>query len=143
MPKFSANLTILFTDLPLLDRFAAAAKSGFKGVEYMSPYEETKADLVARLRDNGLTQVLHNLPAGDWAAGERGIAIFPDRVEEFRRGVAQAIDYAQRARLRPRQLPRRHRAARTPTPKRCARRFVGNLRLRRRRNWRKAEASSC
>jgi hydroxypyruvate isomerase len=94
MPKFSANLTFLFTDLPLLDRFAAARKAGFEGVEYMSPYEETKADLVARLRDNGLTQVLHNLPSGDWAGGERGIAILPNRVEEFRRGVHQAIDYA-------------------------------------------------
>jgi hydroxypyruvate isomerase len=95
MPKFSANLTFLYTDLPLLDRFAAAAKSGFKGVEYMSPYEEKKDDLVARLRDNGLTQALHNLPVGDWAAGERGIAILPDRVEEFRRGVAKAIEYAK------------------------------------------------
>jgi hydroxypyruvate isomerase len=95
MPKFSANLTFLYTDLPLLDRFAAAAKSGFKGVEYMSPYEEKKDDLVARLRDNGLAQVLHNLPVGDWGAGERGIAILPDRVEEFRRGVAKAIDYAK------------------------------------------------
>jgi hydroxypyruvate isomerase len=94
MPKFSANLTFLYNELPLLDRFAAAARAGFKGVEYMSPYEQTKGDLIARLRDNGLTQVLHNLPAGDWGAGERGIAIFPERVEEFRRGVAQAIDYA-------------------------------------------------
>jgi hydroxypyruvate isomerase len=94
MPKFSANLTFLYTDLPLLDRFAAAAKSGFKGVEYMSPYEETKSDLAARLRDHGLTQVLFNLPAGNWGAGERGIAIFADRAEEFRRGVHQAIDYA-------------------------------------------------
>jgi hydroxypyruvate isomerase len=95
MPRFSANLTFLFTDLPLLDRFAAASKAGFKGVEYMSPYEESKADLVARLADNGLTQVLHNLPVGDWAAGERGVAILPDRVDEFRRGVAKAIDYAK------------------------------------------------
>jgi hydroxypyruvate isomerase len=94
MPKFSANLTFLYTDLPLLDRFAAAAKSGFKGVEYMSPYEESKTDLVGRLRDNGLRQVLHNLPVGNWGAGERGIAILPDRVEEFRRGVAKAIEYA-------------------------------------------------
>jgi hydroxypyruvate isomerase len=94
MPKFSANLTFLYTDLPLLDRFAAAAKSGFKGVEYMSPYEEKKEDLVGRLRDNGLTQVLHNLPAGNWAAGERGVAIFPDRVDEFRSGVHQAVEYA-------------------------------------------------
>jgi hydroxypyruvate isomerase len=95
MPRFSANLTFLFTDLPLLDRFAAASKAGFKGVEYMSPYEESKADLVARLADNGLTQVLHNLPVCDWAAGERGVAILPDRVDEFRRGVAKAIDYAK------------------------------------------------
>jgi hydroxypyruvate isomerase len=94
MPKFSANLTFLFTDLPLLDRLAAAAKAGFKGVEYMSPYDEAKGDLAARLRDNGLTQVLFNLPAGNWGAGERGVAIFPDRVDEFRRGVHQAIDYA-------------------------------------------------
>ena len=94
MPKFSANLTFLYNELPFLDRFAAARRSGFKGVEFMSPYEQAKGDLIARLRDNGLTQVLHNLPAGDWGAGERGIAIFPDRVEEFRRGVAQAIDYA-------------------------------------------------
>ena len=94
MPKFSANLTFLFTDLPLLERLGAAAKAGFKGVEYMSPYEEAKGDLATRLRDNGLTQVLFNLPAGNWGAGERGIAIFPDRVDEFRRGVHQAIDYA-------------------------------------------------
>ena len=94
MPRFSANLTFLYNELPFLDRFAAARRSGFKGVEFMSPYEQTKGDLVARLRDNGLTQVLHNLPAGDWGAGERGIAIFPDRIDEFRRGVAQAIDYA-------------------------------------------------
>ena len=94
MPKFSANLTFLFTDLPLLERLGAAAKAGFKGVEYMSPYEEAKGDLATRLRDNGLTQVLFNLPAGNWGAGERGVAIFPDRVDEFRRGVHQAIDYA-------------------------------------------------
>jgi hydroxypyruvate isomerase len=94
MPKFSANLTFLFTDLPLIDRLAAAANAGFKGVEYMSPYEEAKGDLAARLCDHGLKQVLFNLPAGNWGAGERGIAIFPERVEEFRRGVHQAIDYA-------------------------------------------------
>jgi hydroxypyruvate isomerase len=94
MPKFSANLTFLFTDLPLLERLGAAAKAGFKGVEYMSPYEEAKGDLATRLRDNGLTQVLFNLPAGNWGAGERGVAILPDRVDEFRRGVHQAIDYA-------------------------------------------------
>src|SRR5258708_34888622 len=94
MAKFSANLTFLFTEMPLLDRLAAARQAGFKGVEYMSPYEEAKNDLATRLRDNGLTQVLFNLPAGDWGAGERGIAIFPDRVDEFRHGVHKAIEYA-------------------------------------------------
>src|ERR1700682_52811 len=69
MPKFSAKLPLLYPDLPLLDRFAAARKSGFTGVEYMSPYEETKGDLVARLRDNGLAQVLFNVPAGNWGGG--------------------------------------------------------------------------
>jgi hydroxypyruvate isomerase len=94
MPKFSANLTFLYNELPFLERFAAARQSGFKGVEFMSPYEETKSDLLARLRDNGLIQVLHNLPAGNWGAGERGLAILPDRIEEFRDGVRRAIDYA-------------------------------------------------
>jgi hydroxypyruvate isomerase len=95
MPRFSANLTFLFTELPFLDRLGAARRAGFRGVEYMSPYGEAKGDIAARLRDDGLSQVLFNLPAGDWGAGERGIAILPDRVEEFRRGVAQAIDYAK------------------------------------------------
>jgi hydroxypyruvate isomerase len=94
MPKFSANLTFLFNEAPFLDRFALARRAGFLGVEFMSPYEYAKEDLVARLRDNGLTQVLHNLPAGDWAAGERGIAILPGRVEEFRQSVGRTIDYA-------------------------------------------------
>jgi hydroxypyruvate isomerase len=95
MPRFSANLTFLFTELPFLDRLAAARRAGFPGVEYMSPYGEAKGEIAARLRDEGLTQVLFNLPSGDWGAGERGIAILPDRVEEFRRGVASAIDYAK------------------------------------------------
>ena len=94
MPRFAANLTMLFTELPFLDRFEAAAKAGFKGVEFLFPYAFAKADIASRLRDFALTQVLHNLPAGDWEAGERGIAIFPDRVAEFRDGVKRAIDYA-------------------------------------------------
>ncbi|MCG2591865.1 hydroxypyruvate isomerase [Ramlibacter sp. XY19] len=94
MPKFAANLTMLFTELPFLDRFAAARAAGFDAVEYLFPYEYPKEELAARLRANRLKQVLHNLPAGDWAAGERGIACLPDRVEEFRAGVARAIDYA-------------------------------------------------
>jgi hydroxypyruvate isomerase len=94
MPKFAANLSMLFTEEEFLDRFKAAADAGFKGVEYLFPYDYTPAEIKSRLDANGLTQVLHNLPAGDWAAGERGIACHPDRVEEFRAGVDQAIDYA-------------------------------------------------
>ena len=95
MPKFAANLSFLYTEMPLLDRIGAAARSGFRGVEYMSPYEEKAGDLAARLREHGQTQVLFNLPSGNWAGGERGIAIFPDRVKEFRAHVPRAIDYAQ------------------------------------------------
>jgi hydroxypyruvate isomerase len=95
MPRFAANLTMLFGEKPFLGRFAAAKAAGFAGVEYLFPYEFDKADLRERLDEHGLTQVLHNLPAGDWAAGERGIAILPDRVDEFRDGVARGIDYAK------------------------------------------------
>ncbi|MFQ3789197.1 hydroxypyruvate isomerase [Halomonas sp. A29] len=94
MPKFAANLSMLFTEEDFLDRFQAAAEAGFKGVEYLFPYDYTAAELKALLDEHGLVQVLHNLPAGDWGAGERGIACHPDRVEEFRAGVEQAIDYA-------------------------------------------------
>jgi hydroxypyruvate isomerase len=94
VPKFAANLTMLFAELPFLDRFAAAKAAGFGGVEYLFPYDFEKAALREHLQQHGLTQVLHNLPAGDWAAGERGIAIFPNRVDEFREGVLRAIDYA-------------------------------------------------
>ncbi len=95
MPKFAANLSMLFTEVDFLDRFQAAAEAGFKGVEYLFPYDFEAAEIKRRLDDNGLTQVLFNLPAGDWAAGERGIACHPDRVEEFRAGVDRAIAYAR------------------------------------------------
>src|SRR3989440_13068406 len=95
MPKFAANLTMLFAELPFTDRFAAAKAAGFTGVECLFPYDFEKAELREQLQRHGLTQVLHNLPAGDWAAGERGIAILPGRVDEFRDGVAHAIDYAK------------------------------------------------
>jgi hydroxypyruvate isomerase len=95
MPKFSANLSMLYTEHAFLDRFEPAAKAGFKAVEFLFPYAFSAADIKARLNGNGLQLVLHNLPAGDWEAGERGIACQPDRVEEFRAGVAQAIAYAQ------------------------------------------------
>ena len=94
MPRFAANLSMLFTELPFMERFGAAAAAGFKGVEYLFPYAFAKEDLAAELARHGLVQVLHNLPAGNWEAGERGIACDPARVAEFRSGVAQAIDYA-------------------------------------------------
>ncbi|MDY7114973.1 hydroxypyruvate isomerase [Halomonas sp. SSL-5] len=95
MPKFAANLSMLFTEVDFLDRFQAAAEAGFKGVEYLFPYDFEAAEIKRRLDDNGLTQVLFNLPAGDWAAGERGIACHPERVAEFREGVERAIAYAR------------------------------------------------
>lgn len=95
MPKFAANLTMLFNELPFLDRFAAAKNAGFGGVEYLFPYDFEKGVLAEHLQQYGLTQVLHNLPAGNWGAGERGIAILPDRVAEFRDGVGRAIAYAK------------------------------------------------
>jgi hydroxypyruvate isomerase len=86
---------MLFNELPFLDRFAAAKAAGFTGIEFLFPYEFEKVALRERLDRYGLVQVLHNLPAGDWAAGERGIAALPGRIAEFRAGVAQAIDYAK------------------------------------------------
>src|SRR6516164_8691169 len=95
MPKFAANLTMLFNEVEFLDRFAAAAKAGFRGVEYLFPYAFPKETLAEQLGKHGLTQVLHNLPAGDWASGERGVACLPGREGEFREGVGQAIAYAK------------------------------------------------
>lgn len=95
MPRFSANLSMLYPDLPFMERFAAAAADGFKAVEYVGAYDQDAASLRRLLDQHGLVQALFNLPAGNWAAGERGIACHPDRVEEFRTGVAKAIDYAK------------------------------------------------
>lgn len=94
VPTFAANLTFLWAELPFLERFDAAREAGFSRVEYMFPYEHPVADLKARLDGNGLQQVLFNLSAGDWAAGDRGIASDPSRVEEFRSGVERALEYA-------------------------------------------------
>jgi len=94
MPRLAANLTMLFNEISFMDRFAAAARAGFSGVEYLFPYDYDKRLLEQQLHAHNLTQVLHNLPAGDWAAGERGIACHPDRVAEFEAGVEKAIDYA-------------------------------------------------
>lgn len=95
MPKFAANLTMLFTELPFLERFQAAAEAGFQGVEYLFPYAFAQEVLAEQLERHGLVQVLHNLPAGNWEGGERGIACHPDRVDEFQDGVGRAIDYAR------------------------------------------------
>ncbi|MEY4736361.1 MAG: hydroxypyruvate isomerase [Pseudomonadota bacterium] len=95
MPRFAANLTMLFTEVPFLDRFERAALSGFRAVEFLFPYAFAAEDIKARLDANGLQLVLHNLPAGNWDLGERGIACHPDRVDEFRAGVATAIRYAK------------------------------------------------
>lgn len=94
MPQFAANLTMLFNEHPFLDRFEAAAQAGFKAVEFLFPYDFKAEDIKARLDAHGLKLVLHNLPAGNWAAGERGIACHPARIAEFRDGVLKALDYA-------------------------------------------------
>lgn len=94
MPRFAANLTMLFNEVPFLERFALAKTAGFKAVEFLFPYAYSKEEIKSALDNNALKLVLHNLPAGDWDAGERGIACHPDRVNEFRSGVAQAIEYA-------------------------------------------------
>ncbi|MEX8521012.1 MAG: 2-oxo-tetronate isomerase [Leptothrix sp. (in: b-proteobacteria)] len=95
MPRFAANLSFLYTELPFLDRFAAAAADGFKAVEYLFPYEHPPEVLAELLHRHGLVQALFNLPPGDWAAGERGLATLPGREAEFAAGVEQALVYAQ------------------------------------------------
>jgi hydroxypyruvate isomerase len=115
VPKFSANLSMLFTEVPFLERFAAAAAAGFRAVEFVSPYDHPPTVIQGLLRGNGLTQALFNMPAGNWAAGERGIACLPGREDEFRSGLATTITYARAlgaakinclAGIRPPQLPR-------------------------------------
>ena len=94
MIRFAANTTLLFTEVEFPQRFAAAARAGFRGVEFQLPYTFDKDLLKKELLASGLTPVLHNLPAGDWAGGERGIACHPDRIAEFEAGVTQGIEYA-------------------------------------------------
>ena len=95
MLKFSANLTMMFNEVDFLGRFERASKAGFKGVEFLFPYEWERKELAEKLDKHGLEQVLYNLPAGNWLAGERGIACLPGRVEEFQEGVGLAIEYAK------------------------------------------------
>ncbi|UST54423.1 hydroxypyruvate isomerase family protein [Comamonadaceae bacterium OTU4NAUVB1] len=94
MPRFAANLSMLYPELDFLDRFEAAARDGFQAVEYLFPYEFAAPELAARLRANGLRQVLFNGPPGDWHGGERGLACLPGREREFHDGIERALDYA-------------------------------------------------
>ena len=95
MPRFAANLSMLYPEVDFLDRFAAACSDGFEAVEYLFPYAYESATLAQRLADHGLQQVLFNGPPGNWEAGERGVACLPGREDEFRRGIEQALNYAQ------------------------------------------------
>jgi hydroxypyruvate isomerase len=94
MPRFAANLTMMYNEHPFIERFAAAARDGFKAVEFLFPYEFAASELKARLDAHGLAQVLFNAPPGDWAGGERGIAALPGREDEFKRGIDTALEYA-------------------------------------------------
>ncbi len=100
MPKFAANLTMLYTDSPFLERFGRARATGFHYVEYLFPYEHDVRALAQALTKSSLTQVLFNLPPGDWSAGERGLAAHPDRIDEFRQGVARGVEIAQALRVK-------------------------------------------
>jgi 2-dehydrotetronate isomerase len=95
MPKLAANLSMMFQEAPFLDRFAAAAECGFTGVEFLFPYDFPAEDIGARLEKHGLTQALFNLPPGDWAKGERGMAALPGRESEFMAALEQALRYAR------------------------------------------------
>ena len=94
MPRFAANLSMLYNEHEFLDRFAPAAQDGFQAVEYLFPYAFNAHDLKQRLSDNGLQQVLFNAPPGDWDAGERGLACLPGRENEFQTGFLKALTYA-------------------------------------------------
>lgn len=95
MPRFAANLSMMFTEVPFLDRFDAAAKAGFTAVEFLFPYEHPVEEVSERLKRNGLTQALFNLPPGDWNAGEKGFAALPDRFADLERSFRTALPYAQ------------------------------------------------
>lgn len=95
MPNFAANLSMMFNEVPFLDRFAAAARAGFKGVEFLFPYDFPEEALAERLQANGLTQALFNMPPGDWDGGQRGLAALPGESGRFQDGVGKALDYAR------------------------------------------------
>ncbi|MEN3289691.1 MAG: 2-dehydrotetronate isomerase [Bradyrhizobium sp.] len=95
MPRFAANLTMMFTEVPFLDRFAAAAEAGFTAVEFLFPYDHPAEEIGRRLHGNGLTQALFNLPPGDWNAGEKGFAALPARFDDLKKSLETALPYAQ------------------------------------------------
>jgi 2-dehydrotetronate isomerase len=95
MPRFAANLTMMFNEVPFLDRFEAAAKGGFTAVEFLFPYDHPAKEIGERLRRNDLTQALFNLPPGDWAAGEKGFAALPERFGDLQKSVETALPYAE------------------------------------------------
>ena len=103
MPRFAANLTLMFTEVPFLDRFAAAARAGFEAVEFLLPYDHPPEDVAERLRRHGLAQALFNLPPGDWGKGERGLAALPERADEMRAKFEEALPY-----IRATGVPRVH-----------------------------------
>ena len=128
MPRFAANLSFMYQDLPFLERFAAAAADGFEGVEYLFPYDYPAEEIAAQLQAHGLEQALFNLPPGDWSTGERGIACLPGRHLEFAAGVAQALRYAEVL-----GNERIHVMAGIPksgmSPEACRDTYISNLRL--------------
>jgi hydroxypyruvate isomerase len=127
MPKFAANLSWLYQELPFLERFAAAAKSGFRGVEFLFPYEFRAEEISVRLQESELTAVLFNFPPGNFEKGDRGIAAIPGREKEFRNSVQLALDYAQILRV-----PRLHVMAGITEgrePEKAHATFLSNLRF--------------
>ncbi len=100
MPRFAANLTMMFNEVPFLDRFKAASEAGFRAVEFLFPYEHLPEEVAARAKAAGVQVVLFNMPAGNWAAGERGITGLPGREQEFREGVDKALMYAEQLGVR-------------------------------------------
>ena len=136
MPRFTANLSMLYNELAFLDRFAAAARDGFAGVEYLFPYDYPAQTLAQQLRTHGLEQVLFNAPPGDWAAGERGLACHPGREAQFRDGMAQALAYAQALRCERVHVMAGLEPAGVSLQQ-AERTYVGNLR------WAAAQAARC
>src|SRR3954454_4651430 len=95
MPRFAANLSMMFNEVPFLDRFAAAARAGFTAVEFLFPYDHPAEEVGKRLHEHGLTQALFNLPPGDWNAGEKGFAALPARFDDLKKSLETALPYAQ------------------------------------------------